>query len=81
MEAGLATHYVASDRLPQLEEALHDLGPAARDPEEVGRALQSFQVCGQLSFSGGNEARLSLGGAAELLALTQSTNRCGCSFK
>ena len=45
MEAGLATHYVASDRLPQLEEALHDLGPAARDPEEVGRALQSFQVC------------------------------------
>ena len=44
MEAGLATHYVASERLPQLVNALHALGPRARDPEEVRNALQSFQV-------------------------------------
>jgi hypothetical protein len=44
LEAGLATHFVASERLPALEEALHNLGPKARDPAEVGRTLQSFQV-------------------------------------
>ena len=44
LEAGIATHYVASGKLPALEEALHELGPRARDPTEVGRTLQSFQV-------------------------------------
>ena len=44
LEAGLATHYVASEKLPALEEALHELGPKARNPTEVGRTLQSIQV-------------------------------------
>ena len=50
LEAGLATHYVALERLPELEERLHGLGAAARDPTEVGRVLQSVQVC--LSWPG-----------------------------
>lgn len=43
-EAQLATHYVASERLPALEEALHSLGAQTADPENIGRTLQFFEV-------------------------------------
>ncbi len=44
MEAGLATHFVPSEKLSQLEDTLHSLGPSARDPGSIGRAIASVQV-------------------------------------
>jgi len=48
VEAGLATHYVPSQKLTQLEDTLHSLGPSARDSGSIGRAIASVQVCSQL---------------------------------
>jgi hypothetical protein len=43
-DAELATHYVPSRRLPQLEEALHSLGPRASSAQAVEQTLCSFEV-------------------------------------
>lgn len=43
-EAQLATHFVPSERLPAIEEALHFLGAQARSPENIRSTLQSFEV-------------------------------------
>ena len=44
LEAGLATHFVASSSLGRLEDALHSLGTSARDSSAVRRAIASVQV-------------------------------------
>ena len=44
LEAGLATHYVASSSLGRLEDVLHSLGTSARDSSAVRRAIVSVQV-------------------------------------
>lgn len=43
-EATLATHYVPSQCIPDLEAAIHDLGPKARDYTAVHKLLSSFEV-------------------------------------
>lgn len=43
-ESTLATHYVASHRLADLEQAIHDLGPKAAHHSCVHRLLCSFEV-------------------------------------
>ncbi len=43
-EAQLATHYVASERLPALEEMLHAMDPQSQSPEQILRSLQTFEV-------------------------------------
>ncbi|CAL5224195.1 g6837 [Coccomyxa viridis] len=43
LEAGLATHFVPSQKLSQLEDTLHSLGPSARDSGSIGRAIASVQ--------------------------------------
>jgi len=44
LEAEVATHYVRSARLGDLEAMLQRLGPAARDASAVKDALDAFQV-------------------------------------
>ena len=44
LEAGLATHFVPSQKLSQLEDTLHSLGPSARDTGSLRRAIASVQV-------------------------------------
>ena len=43
-EATLATHYLPSQRLADLEAAIHDLGSKARDYGAIHRLLSSFEV-------------------------------------
>ena len=42
--AGLGTHLVPSERLPQLRQALAGLGDRAADAQAVGQALASHQA-------------------------------------
>lgn len=42
--AKVATHYVASKHLPELQQALEGLGTAAADAREVGRVLDAFEA-------------------------------------
>ena len=44
LQAGLATHFVASSSLGRLEDALHSLSTSARDSSAVRRAIASVQV-------------------------------------
>ncbi|EIE21929.1 ClpP/crotonase [Coccomyxa subellipsoidea C-169] len=46
-EAQLATHYVASERLPALEEMLHAMDPQSQSPEQIRRSLQTFEDEGE----------------------------------
>ena len=57
LEAGLATHYVASGSLGRLEGALHSLGTSARDSSAVGRAIASVQARPSYSAALGLQAR------------------------
>ena len=57
LEAGLATHYVASSSLGRLEDALHSLGTSARDSGAVRRAIASVQVRPIPSVAGALYAR------------------------
>ena len=41
---GLATHYIPSSMLPEVEVALHALGPRARAVGAVDETLQSFEA-------------------------------------
>ncbi len=41
--AGLATHYIASNLLPEVERALIDLGPKAHDVQIIGEMLADYQ--------------------------------------
>ena len=43
-EATLATHYLPSRRLPELEQAIQDLGPKAAQHSAVHHLLNSFEV-------------------------------------
>lgn len=53
LEAGLATHYVASSSMGRLEDALHSLGTSARDSSAIGRAIASVQDGGDAPASSG----------------------------
>ena len=41
--AGLATHFILSKHLPQLQQCIMDLGPAAGDLAALGNLLASFE--------------------------------------
>lgn len=41
--AGIATHYIPSQHLPEVLQAIEDLGPAARDAGRLGELLASFE--------------------------------------
>lgn len=43
-QSTLATHYLPSHRLSELEQAIHELGPKAAEHSSVHRLLSSFEV-------------------------------------
>ena len=43
-ESTLATHYLPSHRLSEVEQAIHDLGPKAAEHSSVHKLLSSFEV-------------------------------------
>ena len=52
MEAGLATHLVASEKLDQLEQQLQRLGARAGDCQQLERLFSSFQASCVLESGG-----------------------------
>ena len=49
-ESTLATHYLPSHRLADLEQAIHDLGPKAAEHSAVHRVLSTFEVSNVLGL-------------------------------